>query len=166
MSYFKASLSLRSDAKPVFCKPRPVPFALKEALAQELDRLEKEGIIKRLNSSDWAAPVVPVPKGDGHIRICGDYKVTVNPWLEVDKYPLPNRNDLFALLAGGQQFSKIDLTHAYQQIRLEKAYVTINTHQGLYRYTRLYPLESLRPQPFSRRQWTPSYKGCPMSSAI
>ena len=37
------TLNLRPDAKPVFCKPRPVPFALKEALGKELDRLETAG---------------------------------------------------------------------------------------------------------------------------
>ena len=60
------------------CKSRSVPFALKESLGKELDRLEEQGILRRVNHSDWAASVVPVPKVDGSLRLCGDYKVTVN----------------------------------------------------------------------------------------
>ena len=97
-------------------------------------------MIKPVNHSRWAAPVVPVPKNDGHLRLSGDYKVTVNGALEVDKYPLPNPEDLFASLAGGKKFSKIDLTSAYQQLRLEEdcqELTTFNTHKGLYKYTQL-----------------------------
>ena len=64
----------------------------------------------------------------------------MNGALEVDKYPLPKPEDLFASLAGGKKFSKIDLTSAYQQLRLEEdcqELTTINTHKGLYKYTRL-----------------------------
>ena len=84
--------------------------------------------------------IVPVPKNDGHLRLCGDYKITVNPAMDVDKYPLPKPDDLFASLAGGKKFSKIDLTSAYQQLSLAEEcqeLTTINTHKGLYRYTRL-----------------------------
>ena len=72
------------------------------------DRLEEAGIISKVSYSSWAAPIVPVPKKDGKFRICGDYKVTVNPVLEVDTYPLPKPQDLFATLAGGQKFTKLD----------------------------------------------------------
>ena len=76
----------------------------------------------------------------GKIRVCGDYKVTINPVLNVNKYPLPRSEDLFATLSGDQQFSKIDLSQAYQQVNLDlqsKELLTINTHKGLYEYTRL-----------------------------
>ena len=56
--------------------------------------------------SDWATPIVPVPKKDGTFRIFGDYKVIVNP--AMDQYPLPELEDIFATLAGGTTFSKID----------------------------------------------------------
>ena len=85
-------------------------------------------------------PVVLVPKKDGSLRVCGDYKMTVNQCADVDQYPLPNTEDLFATLARGQVFSKIDLSHAYQQVELyedSQKYLTINTHKGLYRYKRL-----------------------------
>ena len=121
-------------------KPRSVPFAIKQAIEEELKRLEAAGIIEKVPHSKWAAPIVPVPKGDGKIRLCGDYKVTVNQSLEIDQYPLPKPEDLFASLAGGEKFSKIDLTQAYLQMLLEeesRGYVTVNTHMGLYRYTRL-----------------------------
>ena len=134
---FEATLHLKDNAVPKFCKARTVPFALKEAIEQELNRLEQDGIIEKVSYSPWAAPIVPVPKGDGHIRLCGDYKVTINSMLE---YPLPKPDDIFATLAGGKYFSKIDLTHAYQQLKLSKSsrdLVTVNTHHGLYRYTRL-----------------------------
>jgi len=84
--------------------------------------------------------VVVVPKPGGHLRLCGNYKVTLDPALELDKYPLPKPEDLFASLAGGQSFTKIDLTHGYQQMSLKKEcqkLVVINTHCGLYQYTRL-----------------------------
>ena len=63
--------------------------------------------------SKWAAPILPVPKGDGKIRICKDYNVTVNQCLQVDQYPLPKPEDLFASLVGREKFLKIDLTRAY-----------------------------------------------------
>ena len=84
--------------------------------------------------------MVLVPKKDGSLRVCGDYKMTVNQCADVDQYPLPNTEDLFATLAAGQVFSKTDLSDAYQQVELDEdshIYLTINTHKGLYRYKRL-----------------------------
>ena len=67
-------------------------------------------------------------------------RFTLNPVLDVPEYPLSTAGEVFSKLSGGQKFSKLDLSHAYQQILLDKEsrkYVTINTHLGLYRYTRL-----------------------------
>jgi len=136
----KLHLSVKPGAKPKFYKPRPVPFAMQDKVAEELDRLESIGVIEKVAYSEWAAPIVPVLKPTGAVRICGDYKVTINQDLEVPQYPLPIPEDLFSKLNGGQKFTKLDLSHAYQQVLLDnesRKYVTINTHKGLYRYTRL-----------------------------
>ena len=140
MKHVHAHLSLREGANPRFCRPRPIPFAIKETVSRELDRLEATGILRKVDHSDWAAPIVPVPKKDGTIRVCGDFKVTINPMLQVDQYPLPNPNELMASLAGGKHFTKLDLTAAYQQMLLDDEstkLVTLNTHKGLYECTRL-----------------------------
>ena len=137
---YTAKLHVASDARPKFCKPRPVPFALRERVEQELERLECEGVLEKTHYSEWAAPIVAVPKRDGRIRVCGDYKVTVNSVLDVDQYPLPKPEDIFASLSGGKQFTVLDLTNAYNQLMLDgdsRKFVTINTHKGLYQYTRL-----------------------------
>lgn len=81
---FKLKLHLKSDAHPKFCRPRQVPYALKEKVTTELDRLESEGILTKVNHSDWATPIVPVVKPNGTVRICGDFKSTINPHLVVD----------------------------------------------------------------------------------
>lgn len=137
---FKATIRVQSDAKPIFHKPRPVPYALRESVEKELERLQKNGIVTQVERSDWAAPIVVVPKKDKAVRLCGDYKVTVNRCILPEEYPLPNAEDLFATLAGGTVFSKIDLSFAYQQLQLDpesEQYLTINTHKGLFRYHRL-----------------------------
>ena len=137
---FKADIKVKDDAKPIFCKARPVPYALKENLEKELNKLQEQGIIYQVKTSEWAAPIVVVPKSDKSIRICGDYKVTVNRCIHEEQYPLPNTEDMFATLAGGKKFTKLDLAQAYSQLELEtgsEKYLTINTHQGLYRYNRL-----------------------------
>ena len=138
--HHQATLRLKHGAAPRFFRPRAIPFALKEAVEEELQKLEQQGILESVVSSDWAAPIVVVPKKDGSIRICGDYKVTLNPVLDIDVYPLPKPQELFASLAGGQKFTKLDLSQAYQQLQLDpksREMVTINTHKGLYRYNRL-----------------------------
>ena len=137
---YQATLQVRPEAQPKFFKPCSVPFAIKGAIEAELDRLEASGALQQVAHSDWAAPIVPVSKKDGKFRICGDYKVTVNQALEIDQYPLPKPEGLFATLAGGKKFTKLDLSQAYQQLALDddsRKLVTVNTHRGLYRYTRL-----------------------------
>ena len=140
MSNVYAELKLKKDKLPKFHRPRPIPFSLRESVAQELNRLESEGVLKKVEHSKWAAPIVPVSKKDRKVRICGDYKVTINGAIDIDQYPLPRPSDLFATLTNGRLFSKLDLSQAYQQMRLKETsaqYLTINTHQGLYQQTRL-----------------------------
>nr|XP_049692720.1 uncharacterized protein K02A2.6-like isoform X1 [Helicoverpa armigera] len=137
---YKIDLHLKHDAHPIFFKARPVPYALREKLEGELDRLLTLGILKPVEHSDYASPVVPVLKKNGSIRLCADYSVTINKQLVIDKYPLPTVNDLLAKLHGGIQFSKIDLSMAYNQFILnEKSQMLtcINTHRGLFKFTRL-----------------------------
>ena len=96
--------------------------------------------MKKVDHSNWATPVVLVPKPDKTIRMCGDYKTTINQWVRTEGYPLPTVQDLFSTLAGGTVFTKLDLKQAYQQLEVDEnsqEYLTINTHKGLYKYTRL-----------------------------
>ena len=116
-----AQLKLKSDASPKFFRPRSVPFAIRDAVGAEIDRLEKMGILEKVDHSDWATPIVPVPKKDGKFQICDDYKVTINPALDIDQHPLPRPEEIFATLAGGQKFTTLDLSQAYQQVLLEES---------------------------------------------
>lgn len=148
-----AHIDIENNAKPKFCKARPVPFALKERVEAELNRLHATGVIEPITFSRWAAPIVPIVKSTGDIRICGDYKSTVNQVATPDKYPLPRVDELFASLSGGKLFTKLDLSHAYNQIELDEVsqeYVTVNTHKGLYRYNRLPFGVSAAPSIFQR----------------
>ena len=95
-------------------------------------------MLEKTPYSEWAAPIVTVPKQDGQIRICRDYKVTINPEVDVDQYPLPKPDDIYATMAGGKLFTTFDLSHAYNQLLLDKEsckFVTINIHKELYQYT-------------------------------
>ena len=106
----KAKIVVEENASPKYCKARPVPNALKDKIEKELQRLEEEGTIEQVTFSDWAAPIVPIVKEDQSIRICGDYKVTVNSVSKLDNYPIPKAEDLFETLGGGEKFTKLDLS--------------------------------------------------------
>ena len=133
----KAKLHLKPNSQPKFIKSRNLPFALREKVEAELERLVEAGVITH---SEWATPIVPVMKQNGSVRICGDYKTTINQSTITESYPLPRIDDLLSSLAGGKTFTKMDLAHAYIQVPLEeesKSLTTINTHKGLYEYNRL-----------------------------
>ena len=93
---YKAKIFVDPEAKPVFIKARPLPYAMRKGVEEELERLVQEGTISPVLHSDWAAAIVPVVKADGRIRICGDYKTTVNKVSKLDSYPIPRTEDLLA----------------------------------------------------------------------
>lgn len=136
----KVKLTLSDVSKPKFYRCRSVPFALKTKVEEALKQMEDDHVIRAVKFSEWATPIVPVVKPDGSIRICGDYKCTVNQFLCNETYPLPTNTEVFATLANCKWFSRLDLDRAYTQVKVddESAKVlTLNTHKGLFEVTRL-----------------------------
>ena len=84
----KAKLTLREESQAHFCKARTVTYALRPKLEEELRRLQKEGILTKVEWSKCVTPILPVPKTDGSVKICGDYKGTMNTELQAEQYPL------------------------------------------------------------------------------
>nr|XP_037285122.1 uncharacterized protein K02A2.6-like [Rhipicephalus microplus] len=62
----------------------------------------------QVKTAKWAVPTVPVTKRDGHIRICGDFGVTISPVSTVEQYSIPRIKDLWTVLAGEQNYSQLD----------------------------------------------------------
>ena len=146
----KVNIHVKDDAIPRFHKARPMSYAMKQNVEDELNRLQKGGIIEPVQLSEWAAPIVPVLKSNGHIRICCDHKVRRGGG---GQNTLPRVSDLHASLTGGESFPKLDMSQAYLQLKLDEASrgnVTINTHNGLFRYTRLPYDLSVGPSIFQR----------------
>ena len=123
-----------------FFNAQPVPDTLYEKVDEEIVHLAEEAILEPVTTIESATTIVPVIKHDGCIRICGDFKLTTNKVTELEQYPLSNIKDIFAQLAGESKFSELDLRDAFCQLQLDeesKNLVVINTHKGLFRYTRL-----------------------------
>ena len=106
----QSKLTMDDSACPKFCKPRPVPLAMRTAVEQELERLKSEGMLEKKKVDAY----YDRSKGG---QECADYKVTVKPALDIDQYPPPHSEYLFATLAGGH---KLGSKTCYQQLILEK----------------------------------------------
>ena len=110
-----------------------IEYYVKEKIETELESLVSENIFQPVEYSEWASPIVLVKNSDGSIIICGDYKVSINKVAKHGKYPVPKTEDLLTTLNGGKRFSKLYLSHAYQQLLLyedSKELLTVNTHKG------------------------------------
>lgn len=138
--YGKVDIKMQENAKPVFCKPRTTPFAFKKTIGDQLDQLEKEGILTKVKHNEWGTPLVPVLKKGGGVRICGDYKVTINKHMQDVKHPAPRVEEVFAELGGGEKFTKLDMSAAYNQLELtdkSKKLCAWSTPKGIYLHNRL-----------------------------
>jgi hypothetical protein len=139
--------------QPIFHKAKPVPFIQRPKVEAELDRLHRLGIISPVRFSKWAAPIVVVDKPDSSVRLCGDFKVTVNRVLQTDSYPLPRIDEIYATMSKGKRFTKLDFAQKYLQIPIaeeSKQLVTINTSKGLYQFNRMPFGVSAAPASFQR----------------
>lgn len=137
---FEISLELVDHAKPIFFKPRSVPLAWKGKVETKLRKMVEDGLLEQVDNSDWGTPLVPVLKPNGDLRICADYKVTLNKYLADFKYPLPRIEEIFATLQGGELFTKLDLANAYNQLMLDEKSQLLcswSTHIGTFKVKRL-----------------------------
>ena len=122
------------NVRPIFFKPRPVALAYRAAVDAELDRQIQAGLLEPVKYCSWAAPIVTAPKASGEVRICGDYRLTVNKVSPLERYPMPKTEELFMLFQGAKIFTKLDLKSAYNQLQLHensRKYLAINTHKGI-----------------------------------
>ena len=91
------------------------------------------------NCNLWTSPLHQVPKPDGTLRSCGDFRV-LNEKTLIDSYPLPNLRHFTGKLRGSTVFSKIDLTKAYHQTPLDEASqkkATVLTPWGAWQFRKL-----------------------------
>ena len=93
----------------------------------------ESGGISKFDYSDWAAPTVYVKKKNEKIQLFADFSNRLNDYLKDHIYLLPSPEDIFKL-NGVKVFSKIDLSEAYLQVKVDEKYsklFVINTHKGL-----------------------------------
>ena len=130
----KAKIYIDKSEHPSFFKPYQIPFAIHHKVEDELESLQELGVIQPVQFSDWAALIMPVMKRGRQIGFVGTIKslsTVRQSWRSI------RSRELFASLAGGKSFTKLDLSHAYLQVPLDDdscRYVTINTHKGLFEY--------------------------------
>lgn len=136
----QVKLNLRENATPVFFREREIPYALRERVDKELDSLVAMGIISAVAISDWGSPLVVIPKSDGTVRLCVDYKIGVNQRLMDAHYPIKKIEHIFNNLRGSKFFCQLDLYKAYLHIPVDQqssSIQTISTHRGTYNMNRL-----------------------------
>ena len=143
---FSLDIRFKPEAKPIFKKPRPVPFSILQDLNEAYEAGIKRGVWELTDFNSYGTPVVPIRKSPlpgqvkASIRVCGDYSVTVNSQLEYHRQPIPLPEDLMRKLGRGYCFSKIDLANAYNQICLSpdsQKKLALSTHKGVLLQKRL-----------------------------
>ena len=133
-------LEIEEGVKPIFVKPQPMPFAFKNAVDEEIDRLIKLGMLELVPNNEWGTPLVPILKSNGKLRVCTNYKRTINKYLKDVKRPIPRIEELYVKLRGGQKFTKLDMSCAYNQFKVSEKTSKLlawSTHKGIYLVKRL-----------------------------
>ncbi len=100
-------------------RPYRVPEARRQAIEEEIQQMLKLGVIEPSNSP-WSSPIVLVPKPDGTLRFCNDFR-RLNEISEFDGYPMPLVDELLDRLGRARYISTLDLTKGYWQVRQGKA---------------------------------------------
>ena len=107
-------MQIRTDAKRL-----PLPLSVCDTVTAELSKLEKQGIIEGVDSSEWVSPIVVTRRKNGKICMCVDMR-DPNRAVVPDSHPLPLIEDVLAELRGSKMYSTLDLKSAYHQLELHE----------------------------------------------
>ena len=107
------------DNQPVTAKYRRIPYALRDDVNKEIDRLLANKIIEP-SQSCYSSPLVPIVKKNKTIRLCADFRLLNDKTLSAH-YPIPHADDIFSTLRNSKVFSVIDLKNAYHQVKVKES---------------------------------------------
>ncbi|XP_063361755.1 uncharacterized protein LOC134650752 [Cydia amplana] len=104
---------------PIAVPPYRLNPAKKELMKKEIDKMLKDDIIEECESA-WSSPALMVPKANGEIRFCVDYR-RLNAITKSDTYPMPRIDDLLQNTKRDCYMSTLDLRSSYWQVMLREA---------------------------------------------
>ena len=132
-------IELKPGVSPYHARAFPIPKIHERALRVEVDCLIKEGVLKEINRSEWAAPTFIIPKKDGTVRFISDFR-ELNKRIKRKPFPIPKIQEMLLKLEGFQYGTSLDLNMGYYHIELtpnSKRLCTIVLPWGKYEYQRL-----------------------------
>uniref|UniRef100_A0A0G4HXQ9 Reverse transcriptase domain-containing protein n=1 Tax=Chromera velia CCMP2878 TaxID=1169474 RepID=A0A0G4HXQ9_9ALVE len=112
-----------------------VAYSQREMLREELKQMEEAGLIEP-SSSAWATPVVLVPKPDGTICFCLDFR-KLNAAMQKNGFPMPRIDEVVYLVEGASVFTVLDVSSGFWQIGIreqDKEKTAFVTPFGLYQF--------------------------------
>ena len=131
-------IEVTAGSKPVHCQPYRAGSRARSAEKEEIDRMLAEHVIEPA-TCEWASPIVLVPKPDGSLRFCVDYR-RLNAITVPDTYPLPRMDECIDSLGDAVVFTTLDCNSGYWQIPVhpeDRDKTTFTSHYGIYRFLRL-----------------------------
>jgi Reverse transcriptase (RNA-dependent DNA polymerase) len=131
-------IQLTPGAKPAYSQPNRAGDKAREAESVEIHRILRAGVLEPV-TSNWASPVVLVPKPDGSMRFCIDYR-RLNTVTMRDSYPLPRMDECIDSLVDARVFSTLYCNSGYWQIPVspqDKEKTTFTSHKGLFQVLRM-----------------------------
>ncbi|UYV81900.1 hypothetical protein LAZ67_21000072, partial [Cordylochernes scorpioides] len=136
----KQSILIKEDAIPQVYTARRLPLALREPVREELEKMSKLGVIKKINKpTEWSHPMVVVKKPNGDVRMCIDPR-KLNYWIKRERYMMPSPEEVLALIQKANIYTVLDAKYAFWQIPLTDEaplLTTMSTPYGRYCYTRM-----------------------------
>ena len=135
----QVELELKEGVTPFHPRAYPIPRVHKDTVYNEVQRLVKIGVLKRVNRSEWGAPSFIIPKKDGRVRFISDFR-ELNKRIKRKPYPIPNIQEMLLNLEGFQYATSLDLNMGYYHLELSpqsKQMCTIVFPFGKYEYQRI-----------------------------
>jgi len=134
-------INIIADAIPYnLTTPRRVSHPLAPKVEEEIRRMLDMGVIVSVDKeTDWCAPLVPVLKPNGSVRLCVDYK-KLNKAIKRQRFILPTPDGIYHKLKGSKIYSTLDAVSGYWQMPLDEEtseLTTFITESGRYKFTRL-----------------------------
>ena len=127
-----------TNKSPICLPSRRVPLHLQNKVDSMIEEMLDAKIICE-SSSPYNSPLVIVPKKDGNIRLCIDYRA-LNKVTDREQFHIPDSNEIFDQLGGNKYFSSLDLSKGYYQIGLDESSqrkTAFSTPRGHYQFLRL-----------------------------